>query len=198
MGIAFVYPSKISILSDSTGIKKKRLPELFRQSPPTVDIEKMAVLLGVIDCPLLSDNSYLDLAGIGQLTFNMFGNIVGELIRIAVAYLVGSYNNPELSSCLDGICLGYSFKGKSQLFQVSQTLDIGLHGFTAGTGSCPGDGITYLYHWSNQAGHLHFFVVRADGIGHFGLLLVFLGQFHTKHGMRKLGFVIGHLTNIVE
>jgi hypothetical protein len=50
----------------------------------------------------------------------------------------------------------------------------------------------------SNSGHLDLVVVGTDGVAHIGLLAVLLGQLHAQDGVRQLGFLVGHLADVVQ
>ena len=74
-------------------------------------------LLGVGDDAALSDDGDLDLTGVGELVLHSLSDRIGELDRAGIIDLLGSDDDAELSTCLDGVGLDYYGVGESEVLK---------------------------------------------------------------------------------
>ena len=125
-------------------------------------------------------------------------DVVRKIFDFFVVNLVGTDNHTQLSTGLDGVSFHDTGIAHGDILQVVQTLHIGLDDFAACTGTGARNRITHLHNGGNERGHLHFIVVRTDRIANIRFLLVLLSNFGTVDGVREFGFLIGHLTYVVE
>lgn len=102
------------------------------------------------------------------------------------------------AACLDRIGLHYAGVGERDVLHLLQTLDIALDHLTTGSRTGSRNGIADLDDRGDKRRHLDFVVVGADRVANLGLLLVFLGEFHTDNCVRQFGFVVGHLADVVQ
>ena len=73
-------------------------------------------LFGVINYAALTDHIYLDLSGIFQFSFDLFGNITRKQYHIGIADLLRWDPNAHFASRLDRKGLVYSLEGVGNIF----------------------------------------------------------------------------------
>lgn len=83
----------------------------------------------------LPDNSDLYLTRIGHLVLNLLSDLRAELGALLIAHLVGTNNDAQLTSGLNGIGLRHAGIAHGDCLKVVQTFDVSLDDLTAGTGT---------------------------------------------------------------
>ena len=155
-------------------------------------------LLGVGDGAGFADDGDFDLAGVGHLVLDLGGDLTREGLGLSVGHLVGTDDDSQFTTSLDGVGLGDTGIAHGDGLKVVETFDIGLYDLTTGTGTGSGDGIAHLHDGGEECLHLHLVVVGSDGIADIGLLLVDLCDLCAIEGVWHLALLVGYLTDIVE
>ena len=126
------------------------------------------------------------------------GDVVAERLDLFVIDLVGSDDDAQFASSLDGVGLGDAWVTHGDVLKILQTLDISFGNLAAGTGTCAADGVANLHDRCDEACHFHFLVVCANRIADIRLFLVLLCQLGSIECVRQFGLLVGHLTYIVK
>src|ERR1044071_1658958 len=140
------------------GFPRGRAPSQALRRPVWID-PVPPVLLGELDAARFANHSHADLAGILQGFFDLAGDIAGEDEGLAIINLVGLNHHPQLASGLDGETFVDTAKGHTDLLEVLQPVDIGGHGFRAGSGTRGADGVGGADEDSQDGGVGHLIVV---------------------------------------
>lgn len=154
-------------------ITSKSTQHTLRQVGCFIGFRISESLLGICNTASLADDSNLDLTGIGHLVLNLGCNLSAQCLGLCIVHLVGTDDDAQFATCLNGIGLRYAWIAHSDGFKIVQTLDISLNDFTTGTRTGTRDSVTNLYDGSQQGLHLHFVVVGTDGVADIGLSLYF-------------------------
>ena len=126
------------------------------------------------------------------------GDIRAERFNLLVVDLVGTHDDAQLATGLDGVGLGDTGIAHGDVLEILQALDVSLRNLATCTGTCTADGIADQHDGGDERGHLHLFVVSTDSVADVRLLLVLLGQLGAIECVWQFGLLIGHLANVVE
>ena len=129
---------------------------------------------------------------------NVEGSVPGEVVSVGGIKLIGAKNpHPNLATGLNRIGLLHTFVNSRQRLQFLQPLYIRLQRFTAGPRACRRQRFRRRHQHGLRTNRLNLFVMRRNGIHHFGVFAVLLSNLRTQHGMRAFFLVTDGLSDIV-
>ena len=96
--------------------------------------ERGMVLFCVVHNFGFAQNVNLDLAGIGELVLDLFGNVAGQKHHLVFGDGLGLDHNADFAAGLDGIGTCNAREALGNFFQFLQALDVVLNVLAAGTG----------------------------------------------------------------
>ena len=123
---------------------------------------------------------------------------MGEHRGLSVRDLLGLHHNVKLTTSLHGIGTLDAIVGVRNLFELLETLDVGLSALAASTGARGGNGVGGHHELIKDGVGLNVCVVSLDSVYDLRALAITAGKISADNGMRSLNLVVNRLADIVE
>ena len=123
---------------------------------------------------------------------------MGEHRGLSIRDLLGLHHNVKLTTSLHSIGALNAIMGVRNLFELLETLDVGLGTLTASTGARGGNGVSGHHELIKDGVGLNICVVSLDSVYDLRALAITAGKISADNGMRSLNLVVNRLADIVE
>src|SRR5690348_9610622 len=136
--------------------------------------------------PGLADYGDADLSRVGELLFDLLGDVAGDHLGLDVVDPVGLDHDPDLAAGLHREDLFHAFVPASDLLQALQALDVHLQRLAPGTRTAAAHRVRGLGEHRLDGADLDLVAVRPDGVHHVLRLAVAAGELRADHRVAAL------------